>query len=220
MNFDEFVTKYKGKRIEFDNVSYYQCVDLVKFYARDVLGLKFGAFGNAKDYFYNYRLTPTLYDNFTKIANTATFVPIKGDIVIWKNGKYGHIAVATGEGNTSWFKSFDQNYGIDKRCRIVKHNYKGFLGVLRPNNQNAIVGNLYKAGEAVETNIPIVIAYQGSDKSIVEYNGQQFWLHNSVIKGNKIVARGMIAYAENKNYIIDILGTQFWVKEKDILKKL
>ena len=140
MNLTDFINKYKGTRVEYDNVSYYQCVDLVKMYAKKVLELEFGAFGNAKDYFNGFNSHSVLKNNFKRIANSSNFIPQRGDIVIWGNGKYGHIAVATGEGTTSWFNSFDQNYGLNKKCRIVKHNYKNFLGVLRPNNQEAIYG--------------------------------------------------------------------------------
>lgn len=49
-----------------------------------------------------------------------------GDVVVWdlRHGKYGHIAIATGEGTTKWFKSYDQNW-IIKKMHLVKHNYKG-----------------------------------------------------------------------------------------------
>lgn len=140
MNLDEFIQKYKGTRVEYDNVSFYQCVDLVKMYADKVLGLKFGAFGNAKDYYNNFNEQLMLKNNFKRMPNVPALIPKKGDIVVWGNGSYGHIAVATGEGTTKWFKSFDQNYGINKKCRIVEHNYKNVLGVLRPNNQEAIYG--------------------------------------------------------------------------------
>lgn len=49
-------------------------------------------------------------------------------------GKYGHICIATGEGDTSYFNSWDQNWG-SKEMKIVRHNYTGFLGVLRYKNK-------------------------------------------------------------------------------------
>lgn len=56
-----------------------------------------------------------------------------GDIVIWgtKLNRTGHIAIATGEGNTSKFYSYDQNWN-GKAMHKVQHTYKGFEGVLRP----------------------------------------------------------------------------------------
>ena len=220
MNFDEFVKTYKGKKVEYDKVSYYQCVDLVKMYVDKVLNLHFGAYGNAKDYYYSYKIIPTLCNNFTKIANTPTFIPQKGDIVVWNNGKNGHIAIATGEGTTRWVNSFDQNYGLNKRCRIVKHDYKNFLGVLRPDNQLAIYGSKYNAGEDVEIRVPIGIAYTLGNDCLVDDGTQQFWVDKSVIQDNKIVARVKICYASHTRYIVQLFDKQFWVDEKNIVKKL
>ena len=83
-------------------------------------------------------------DRPAPLENTPSFVPQKGDIVIWGAGLgniYGHIAIATGEGNTSQFYSYDMNWG-GKACKKVLHNYKGFLGVLRPKDQSKI-NNLF-----------------------------------------------------------------------------
>lgn len=139
MNFDEFINYYLNKAIDFDGVSGVQCVDLVKLYLEKVLNIKTGAWGNAKDWFLNYNNINNLCNNFNKIYNTPEFIPQKGDIVVWGEGlgKYGHIAIATGEGTTSWFSSYDMNWG-QKACQKVRHNYKGFLGVLRPINQEKI----------------------------------------------------------------------------------
>ena len=140
MNYDEFISTYLGKSFDYDGVSGVQCVDLAKMYLDKVFGIKPSAWGNAKDYYENFDNLP-LKSSFTRIANTANFVPKKGDIVVWGTGlgnKYGHIAIATGEGNTSQFYSYDLNWG-SKVVHKVLHNYKGFLGVLRPNNQTKII---------------------------------------------------------------------------------
>ncbi len=142
MNYQEFINYYNGKALDYDGVAGIQCVDLAKFYLNRVFGLQSGAWGNAKDYYENYNNIPALKNNFTRIANTPSFVPQKGDIVIWGAGlgnTYGHIAIATGEGNTSLFYSYDMNWG-EKACKKVLHNYKGFLGVLRPKDQSKING--------------------------------------------------------------------------------
>lgn len=141
MNYQEFIDTYNGKSIDYDGVSGVQCVDLAKLYMNRVFGLNPGAWGNAKDYFENYNNLP-LNNTFDIIANSSDFVPLKGDIVIWGTGlgnKYGHIAVATGEGNTSNFYSYDLNWG-SKNVHRVLHDYKGFLGVLRAKDQTKITG--------------------------------------------------------------------------------
>lgn len=139
MNYNEFINTYNGKSFDYDGVAGVQCVDLAKMYLDKVFGIKAGAWGNAKDYYENFYNLP-LKNSFTRIANTPSFVPQKGDIVVWGAGlgnKYGHIAIATGEGNTNIFYSYDLNWG-SKIVRRVQHNYKGFLGVLRPNDQSKI----------------------------------------------------------------------------------
>lgn len=138
MNYQEFINEYNGKSFDYDGVAGVQCVDLAKMYLDKVFGIKPGAWGNAKDYYENFNNLP-IKNSFTRIANTPSFVPQKGDIVVWGTGvgKYGHIAIATGEGNTHQFYSYDLNWG-SKKVHKVLHNYKGFLGVLRPNAQDKI----------------------------------------------------------------------------------
>lgn len=142
MYYNEFINTYNGKAIDYDGVSGVQCVDLAKLYMNKVFGLTPGAWGNAKDYYLNFNKIAQLKANFTRIANSSSFVPQKGDVVVWDastGGGYGHIAIATGEGNTSQFYSYDQNWN-GKAMHKVLHNYKGFLGVLRPNDQSKING--------------------------------------------------------------------------------
>lgn len=143
MSFDEFVKKYLGKKTDYDNVSGVQCVDLAKVYLREVHGIKAGAWGNARDYWMSFSKHPELTANFKKIKNTPDFVPKKGDIVIWSGdisstNDYGHIAVATGEGNTNTFYTYDQNWGC-KEMKKIKHTYFAVYGVLRPINQSMII---------------------------------------------------------------------------------
>lgn len=142
MNYNEFINYYNGKALDYDGVAGVQCVDLVKYYLNRVFGLQPGAWGNAKDYYENYYNITALKNNFIRIANTPSFVPQQGDIVVWGVGlgnRYGHIAIATGEGDTKQFYSYDMNWG-EKACKKVLHNYKGFLGVLRPNDQSKVNG--------------------------------------------------------------------------------
>ena len=138
MNYQEFINEYNGKSFDYDGIAGVQCVDLAKMYLDKVFGIKPGSWGNAKDYYENFNNLP-IRNSFTRIANTPSFVPKKGDIVVWGTGvgRYGHIAIATGEGNTHQFYSHDLNWG-SKKVHKVLHNYKGFLGVLRPNAQDKI----------------------------------------------------------------------------------
>lgn len=146
MNFDEFVKKYLGTPTDYDKASGVQCVDLAKLYLNKVFGIKPGTWGNAKNYWTGFSSHPELVKNFKKIKNTPDFVPKKGDIVIWNGdisskNDYGHIAIATGEGNTSYFYSYDQNWG-GKPMAKIKHTYKAVYGVLRPKDQSKITGTV------------------------------------------------------------------------------
>lgn len=142
MKFDEFVKKFLGKKMDYDKACGVQCVDLAKQYLYSVFGIKAGSWGNAKYYWLNFNSHSALTSNFTKIKNTPDFVPKKGDIVVWSGdisskNDCGHIAIATGEGNTSYFYSYDQNWG-SKEMKKVKHSYKAVYGVLRPKDQSKI----------------------------------------------------------------------------------
>lgn len=172
MNYNEFIKTYKGKSFDYDGVSGVQCVDLVKQYLNKVFGIKPGSWGNAKDYYEDYNSNKTLKANFTRIANTPEFVPKKGDIVVWGTGlgnKYGHIAIATGEGTTSYFYSYDLNWN-GKTVKKVKHTYKGFLGVLRAKDQEKITGTINKVkftvGKTYTTQVNLKVRTgAGTDKS-------------------------------------------------------
>ena len=142
MNYQEFINEYNGKSFDYDGKAGIQCVDLIKMYLNKVFGLNPGSWGNAKDYYENFNNLP-LKNYFTRIKNTPDLIPQKGDICIWGTGlgnKYGHIAISTGEGTTKQFYSYDLNWGV-KIVRRVLHNYTGFLGVLRPNDQTKIGGD-------------------------------------------------------------------------------
>lgn len=133
---DQFITKYNGRFVDYDKHFGFQCVDLIRQYIYEVLGydpytaLPAGA--SAKIIFNNF--TSNKY--FTKIRNTPTGVPKKGDIIFWGyyptvTGWAGHTAIVTG-GDVNRFISLDQNYPTGSACRFVNHSYRGVLGWLSP----------------------------------------------------------------------------------------
>lgn len=138
ISYDAWVKQSLGKGIDFDGMYGVQCVDLFCDYATKVLEIPrsyLNGYGTAKNYWYNFE-TRGLGKYFKKIANTPSFVPKKGDVVVWKDNPYssaGHIAIATGEGNTNYFYTYDQNNsGHNDPMTKCKHNYNYVLGVLRP----------------------------------------------------------------------------------------
>lgn len=137
---DSFIARWKGQPTDFDGAYGYQCVDLMRRYAEDVLGLNAELpKGNAYSIFDNANSS-----KFEKIFNKANNIPLKGDIIFWKeaasNGNAGHVAIFI-KGDVKSFASFDQNYckagdGSGKGdCapRTVTHKYtEGVVGWLHP----------------------------------------------------------------------------------------
>lgn len=205
MNYNEFIKTYKGKSFDYDGVSGVQCVDLVKQYLNKVFGIKPGSWGNAKDYYEDYNSNKTLKANFTRIANTPEFVPQKGDIAVWGAGlgnTYGHVAIATGEGTTSYFYSYDLNWN-GKTVKKVKHTYKGFLGVLRAKDQEKITGTAkvkFVVGKTYTTQVNLKVRTgAGTDKlqkktSQLTVDGQKNALKQELAvlkKGTKVTCKAV-----------------------------
>ena len=157
MTYNEFVSAYNGKATDYDGAYGAQCVDLIKAYLNKVFGIKPGSWGNAKYYWLNFEKHSELTKNFTKIPNTPSFVPKKGDIMVWNGnvgGGCGHVAICTGEGNTSEFYSYDQNWS-GKKMHKVKHDYDDVYGVLRPKDQSKI-----KTSVSSSNTYPVPVKWQ------------------------------------------------------------
>lgn len=165
MTMDAWVKKYLGKAVDYDGVYGVQCVDLVKSFVKNVLGITPQSIGNAIEYYRKRNTSAYLTKNFTWYSYKKGFVPQKGDICVFtsKSGN-GHVSIATGEGNDDYFYSYDENYphGKHEPMTKIKHTYHTLLGVLRPKNQTNI-----------ETKKPSVSAayypkYTGKSGSIVD----------------------------------------------------
>lgn len=127
-SFREFFSAWNGRPNNFDGAFGNQCVDLAKQYYQDVLDIAPGH-GNAVEYWDNYDRS-----KFDRITNTPSFVPQEGDVCIWGkgvSGGLGHIAIFK-TGGVNSFQSFDQNWPVGSPCHLQNHDYKNFLGVLRP----------------------------------------------------------------------------------------
>ncbi len=141
MTMDAWVKKYLGKKVDYDGVYGVQCVDLVKSFVKNVLGVTPQSIGNAIEYYRKRNTSPYLTKNFTWHSYKKGFVPQKGDICVFtsKSGN-GHVSIATGQGNDDYFYSYDENYpsGKHEPMTRIKHTYSSLLGVLRPKNQKNI----------------------------------------------------------------------------------
>ena len=146
MTYDQFIKNHLGKAVDYDGAAGRQCVDLIEAYCDEVFGSGIKNFYFDGKHFYTlFENSAWLKKNFTRIANTPDFVPKKGDIAVWggnlSSGGWGHVAICTGEGDTTYFMSYDQNWtGNQDPCTLIRHNYRAFLGVLRPKDQSKITG--------------------------------------------------------------------------------
>lgn len=144
MSYTSFKNKWVGKRVDYDGVYGYQCVDLIKQYAREEYKLKPGAWGNAVDYWYSPN--KTLLTKFTRISTKSAR---RGDIVIFKgvNGNpYGHIGIADKNAGTFSVATLEQNgatgngSGVRGDAIRVRNITKSrVLGVLRPRAAKPVV---------------------------------------------------------------------------------
>lgn len=95
-----------------------ECVSLVQQYLNKVHGIPFKARGNAKDW------ANIVIEGFNKYAPDNTLLP--GDIIVYDNGKYGHIALITADG-----KMLEQNRN-GNRIITVGDVRSGYVMIHRP----------------------------------------------------------------------------------------
>lgn len=135
MTLESFVSKYNGKYVDYDGKWGCQCVDLLRQYLKERLGLDpycLPTVAYAKEIYTKFNPNNKY---FVKVANNPTNVPDKGDIVIWGphpfvTGWAGHVAIFT-NGDVNSLITFDQNWGNPSYCRLVRHSYRGVLGWLK-----------------------------------------------------------------------------------------
>lgn len=91
MTYQEFKNEWNGRRIDYDHVYAYQCVDLILQYVKECYGLASGVWGNAIDYW--NRPSPSLLTEFDLVAGHDAK---QGDIVVLyglSGNPYGHIGI-------------------------------------------------------------------------------------------------------------------------------
>ena len=124
MNIDSFFSFFNGIYCDFDGADGDQCFDLANNYSRWIGGPRFT--GATADLIINQAGT-----FYTRIDNTPTGVPQKGDVVVWS---WPHVGIATGNNsNENQFEVLEQNDPANSNCHIKTYpNYNGVLGWLRP----------------------------------------------------------------------------------------
>lgn len=152
--FDKYFAERIGVGIDYDGNGVY-CFDLANDYSINLIGGKQFWGDGAYEIYTNFDNQPgkELYE---RIPNTPEFVPIKGDIMVWGQGigQWGHVAICTGAGDTTWFESYEQNWGgKNEPVELIKHNYNHVLGVLRPKDQTKILGKGNEATKPIKGDI-------------------------------------------------------------------
>lgn len=136
MLLDDFVKKYKGKKVDFDGVFGAQCVDLTRQYWKEGLGISehtgsCSTTGGAKDLYLDYDKMPLEKKYFTKIPKSKAFVP--GDTLIWDStdkNEFGHVAIYLGKLNNCLIV-FEQNGFTQNGAEINIRTKEKLLGALR-----------------------------------------------------------------------------------------
>lgn len=145
MTIDQFINKWLGKKADYDGYYGGQCVDLYRFYVKEVLGFKQSpGVGGAAEIWDS--ADPELYDF---IDNTLTAIPEKGDIIIWNRkagGGFGHVSIYL-EGDVNSFTSLDQNWPTLDKVTKTAHDYTNIIGWLRPKKNNMTTNCLLPATE-------------------------------------------------------------------------
>lgn len=134
--FSIFYNNVQGQHIEVSSwEALYQCMDLMYLwvFCNDIPKVTVQQ-AMAKDVYKKPKDETKKY--FDLIPNTRDFIPQTGDICVFDGNKQnpiGHVAIATGEGTLTWFKTLDQNWAGKNYMRINTHNYDSpkLLGVLR-----------------------------------------------------------------------------------------
>lgn len=138
MKFNEFVNHVKNiGGVDTDGYFGKQCMDLYNYYCKQVLELNGDTGSNCAKNILN---NSYVMSNMERINNYSEFIPQKGDIAVWTNGTYGHVAICLGEGDVNKFKTIDQNWKAQQLTEEW-HDYLYLAPIvfLRPKNQKNII---------------------------------------------------------------------------------
>ena len=133
MKFEQFLTKYCGKKVDFDGAYGAQCVDLFRQYCRDVLDVPHtGAVDGAKELYERYADLPVEKKYFTRLTKKA--VPEYGYVAVWgatPTNKYGHVALVVGRLSATSLLVFEQNGFQQDGAKFVERSTANILGYLK-----------------------------------------------------------------------------------------
>lgn len=128
MTLQDFINKYNGKKVDFDGHYGAQCMDLYRFYIKEVWEkLQTPGVTGA------YQVFNRLPIDYEKVKYAPGLMPKRGDVITWdqKYTKNGHIGIVV-DSTSKTFGGFEQNNPIGSYCRLATHSYKHIIGWFRP----------------------------------------------------------------------------------------
>ena len=137
MTLEQFKAKWLGKPADFDGQYGNQCVDLYRFYVKEVLGFpQSPGVGGASEIWDS--ADPNYYDF---IFNTPMGTPQSGDIVIWNRkmgGGFGHVAIALDGSSITNLKLLETDGTTGTGLVQLKdRSYSNVIGWLHPKENMA-----------------------------------------------------------------------------------
>lgn len=130
MTLNDFVKKYDGKKVDFDNAYGAQCVDLFRMYNKEVLELPYtGAVNGAKDIYFKF-------DELREKEFYERVIPTSakaGDIAVWgasASNQFGHVAIVLGT-LLDELVVFEQDGFKQDGAKIKVRSRENLAGILR-----------------------------------------------------------------------------------------
>ena len=209
--FDQWLATVDGKPIEVEDSSNVdQCMDEA-FSWLDFLKIPRETIRHLRAYEAWTLATDVTRQYFDLIVNTPDAIPHVGDLPVFSDvvGPSGHICVAKGVGDTSTFKSEDQNWdtvhfnkGKDPNtgelipyCREVTHNYSGVYGFLRP---KAVTDPLKACLAQHDTLVGLCNAKDATIKQLTDTNST-LQKANDSLSQDKTALEGQVSDLTNAN---------------------
>lgn len=134
MTLEQFVEKYNGKKIDYDEHYGAQCVDVFRQYCEDVLAIPHtGGVVGAAELYTKYDTMPLEQKYFKRVPYKVGMFPEAGDVVIFaptKSNKYGHVAIVL-DASSEEIAVFEQDGFKQDGAHVGSWNYARVLGFLR-----------------------------------------------------------------------------------------
>ncbi|MCL2087600.1 MAG: InlB B-repeat-containing protein [Oscillospiraceae bacterium] len=199
----DWVKSLDGQWLDVDGEAGAQCVDLIKAYYAHITGdssWRLAKLGNANNYASN-----SLPPGFSRHQNTATFLPLPGDIGVNTTG-YGHVYIVESATLTSavvWDQNSQAPYDGGSNSRVARHN-TNYSGGYEPH---------------------YFIRYNNFDSSPVDDNyyvnrvqnatckGDTLWAHGSLFRGEYLMSedRRFIAIMQDDgNFVVYSTNAVLW----------